>query len=168
MCLPSGCSPSAGWDPSVCSWYDTGNIDNPPPDPSGWQGGDFLPSGYRSAAQCACSGGGNPLWNLAAASCVRKYLLQAHMSLNDTMKKNIREATLSWNPVSTYTFVDFIYEMHEDAYASCCCSGKVAPQVTWYGVFFLGKILPCYLNTPGVGADIVSFILEFGRCGCGW
>jgi len=83
-------------------------------------------------------------------------------------EKEIRDATLSWNPLSTYQFVDFIYAMHVNAYASCCCSGTIAAKALWYGIFFVGKILPCYLDTPVIGADIVSFILQNGRCGCGW
>eukprot|EP01124_Arcella_intermedia_P002764 TRINITY_DN11503_c0_g1_i1.p1 TRINITY_DN11503_c0_g1~~TRINITY_DN11503_c0_g1_i1.p1 ORF type:complete len:253 (-),score=-1.56 TRINITY_DN11503_c0_g1_i1:93-851(-) len=167
-CVPSGCVPQIGYNSSVCSWYVNGNIDQPGPNPALWQGGEFLPSGYRSAAACACSGGGNALWKLPVASCVRTHLLDAHKALNVTTKQAMRQATLSWDPFSTYKYVDLIYQMHVLAYRSCCCSGRVAPLPTWYGVFFAGKILPCWLDSPGVGVDIISSILQFGRCGCGW
>lgn len=169
-CIPKGCSPAQGWDSTVCTWYNTsaGDNKNPPADPMTWKGADFLPEGYRAAASCACSGGGNTLWNTVPASCVRTSLLKQHLALNATLRKAMRNASLSSNPLAIYKYVPMVYQMHEDAYAACCCSGHIAAEPLWYGIFFAGKILPCYLNTPIVGADIVSFILEFGRCGCGW
>lgn len=171
-CKPTTCQPERGYDRSVCSWYTTGDINNPPADPLQWTGGDFLPTGYRTAAQCACAGGSNakynPLWNQTVASCIRTSLIHQHMALNTSLRVDMRAATLSWNPLSQYKYVPLVYEMHQKAYTDCCCSGTVAPPLAWNGIFFAGEILPCYLDTPIIGVDIVSSILEFGRCGCGW
>jgi hypothetical protein len=40
-------------------------------DPIKMKGGDFLPTAYTKAATCACTGGGNPLWDAEVATCVR-------------------------------------------------------------------------------------------------
>eukprot|EP01126_Amoeba_proteus_P011367 TRINITY_DN14576_c0_g1_i1.p1 TRINITY_DN14576_c0_g1~~TRINITY_DN14576_c0_g1_i1.p1 ORF type:complete len:266 (+),score=33.95 TRINITY_DN14576_c0_g1_i1:198-995(+) len=158
------CSPPRGVSPINCSWYNQGNIINPPVDPSLWQGADFLPLSYRTAAGCACSGNyDNPLWLSAPASCVRTVLLEFHKGIKDSLKVAIRAATLSWNPLDKYSYVDFVYEMHTKAYSKCCCPGSVAPLVTWYGVFFGGALLPCEGEL-----SILESILDFGRCGCGW
>jgi hypothetical protein len=69
-CSPSTCTPTGLTPPSGCSWYVNGTT-APGDDPSLWEGGDFLLETYGHAAECACSGDGNPLWNGAAANCVR-------------------------------------------------------------------------------------------------
>ncbi len=128
-CVPSSCAPKGGLSASACHWYTDGNIENPPSDPKTWRGADFLPLSYRSAASCACSGGGNPLWQTPAASCIRTYLLGAHQGLSNQLKMSIRNATLDWDPTTEFKYVNLIYNMHVQAYKSCCCSGAPAPLI---------------------------------------
>lgn len=73
QCTPQGNTPA-----SACTWYKTGNLKSPPANPKDWQGGDFLLPNYGTAASCACSGGGNPLWLSKPATCIRSFLLSAH------------------------------------------------------------------------------------------
>ena len=169
MCTCSNnCIPSKGYGPEVCDWYVTGNVTSPPPDPSVWTGGDFLLPDYALAAQCACSGGGNPLWQSTAASCVRTYLLKGHQSFSSSIKQQMRSATLSdGNSSSSWMpFLPMIYQMHQDAYKTCCCPGTVAPLITWELIFYAGEYLSKFCDTWPGGETMA--ILEFGRCGCGW
>lgn len=157
---PKYCScngtPKPGYDKSVCTWYTRTNGGN---DPNIWAGGDFLGVNYRVPANCACSGGDDLLWNTAAASCVRTYLLNAHVQLNNTYKVYLHNSSWPLNILDAA----FFYEMHVNAYKSCFCPGTPAPLPMWYALFFGGAVLPCNGKV-----SVTMSILEFGRCGCKW
>ena len=163
-CSSPTCKPTPGHDSSVCTWYTMASGSK---DPSAWFGGDFLPLQYASAAQCACSGGTNKIWakNPPAASCVRTYLLNHHKAMNSSFRQYIKDTPY----VQNYKYVDFFYNMHVEAYKSCCCSGKPAPYVTWMAVFYASAIIPCnYIPVLPSQTTEIGQILTYGRCGCGW
>jgi hypothetical protein len=172
-CQCSGCVPQAGLDSSICTWYDTATGAS---DPTAWDGGDFLPLQYQSAAVCACSGGTNRLYatNPPAASCVRTALIRQHKAINGTMRQFIKKTPY----IENYKYVDFFYDMHVRAYKECCCSGTPAPKVAWYGIFYASAVMPCNYCPVATPSKIcptvptllneIAAIFETGRCGCGW
>src|SRR5690242_1297450 len=76
-----GCTrpPEGGAGVDVCSWY--GESTAAGTDPALWRGGDFLPGAYVTAAQCACTGNGHPLWTSPVADCLRAQILTRTASL---------------------------------------------------------------------------------------
>lgn len=161
-----------GFGPEICAWY-TNQSYILPNDTSLWYGGDFLPPTYTAAAQCACEGDGNPLWNTNAASCVRTFLVNTHKQLSgwifrsffnliktEQTKLQLREATLSNNPIEWTEWAATFEQIHINAYATCGCPGKPAPYPDWLGIVLGGSFLPC--------PTVIDAILQFGRCGCGW
>lgn len=151
------CQPQRGLDPSICSYYtETTNS----PNPKEWKGGDFLPVPYKTAATCACSGGGDPTWLTDSASCVRTHLRQLHIDLPDNIKIEMKKATDSGERTRFIPFLGLIKAMHDKAYEKCCCRGKTAPYEDWIGIFFAGDLLPCPLTIKAIKLE--------GRCGCGW
>jgi len=161
-CVPSGCLPVEGYGPQICIWYNSSSSPFNPNNPSTWDGADFLPWNYRSAASCACSGDGNALWETTAASCVRTAIIKGHQSLSNELKWGLRNYTKSFTLCTSngLSFLPTLYDIHINAYASCCCPGHVAAYLEWVAIFCSGGFFPC--------AAIPSAILSQGRCGCGW
>jgi len=156
-CSPSTCVPSGGVPVSNCDWYSSGSV-TPAPDPRNWGGGDFLPYGYAKNAACACSGNGNPLWDSAAAKCVREQVLRGHQALSADVKKDMRAITLSGDLTRFTLYVGPIMQLHAAAYRYCCCPGTVANYIEWW---LTTKVpLPC--------ATVIPAVLEQSRCGCGF
>ncbi len=149
--------PGVGVDSTVCSWYSAGSP-SPSADPSQWGGGDFLPFSYSSAAQCACVGGQSQwLWNTPVAKCVRRMVLQGHITLPPETKRILRAITVTGD----YTkFVGMFKRIHIEAYEQCGCPGSAAGFFAWEAILTLGHFVPCELLIKG--------ILLSGRCGCGW
>lgn len=133
---------------------------DPGNDTSKWKGGDFLPAPYASAAQCACSGNGSPLWQSKAASCVRKKVLDGHQALPSDFKKGLRDATITGLCNQALPYLSTLIHLHVTAYTACCCSGTPAPYLDWYAVLCFGNLAPC--------SKVIDAILDSGRCGCGW
>jgi hypothetical protein len=99
------------------------------------------------------------------ASCVRTYLLNHHKAMNSSFRQYIKDTPY----VQNYKYVDFFYNMHVEAYKSCCCSGKPAPYITWMAVFYASAVIPCnYIPVLPSQTTEIGQILTYGRCGCGW
>jgi len=158
------CSPQRGNGSEVCNWYNSSSSGFPrkqlPQNPKYWKGEDFLPFSYSSAAHCACTGNGSPLWLTSGASCVRTQILKYHQQLPDQFKWNVRNATISGDRSKMIPFIETFYKLHIQSYKDCCCPGRPAPYLDWVLIFYFGEILPCQL--------IIDSILQTGRCGCGW
>lgn len=155
-------APGPGISPaSACPWYQTrtGSAD-----PKDWAGADFLPVPYQVAATCACQGGGNKLWTTPVANCVRLQIIQQHQDLPDAIKQAIKSTTIPL-PVDDPN-IDALYSIHVNAYKICGCTGSPAPLITWYGVFWLGNLPVCDDGTNIAGINY--WVLQAGRCGCGW
>merc|ERR1712224_538901 len=129
-----------------------------------------------NAAFCACMGGSasdktNPLWKTPIASCVRKEILRGHIhDVPADMKKAVRQSTIANQP-PTVPIVPTLYDIHVKAYKTCKCPGTPAGLEAWETVYsFMGTAaaLPCTASPdPPLGGELF-WILEEGRCGCGW
>lgn len=62
--------------------------------------------------------------------------------------------------------VQLAHDLHADSYQACGCIGRPAPLFTWWGVFIFGSYLPC--DSTASSFDELYWILDMGRCGCGW
>lgn len=158
-------------DISICEWYLKGHAANVPTNTNDWEGGDFLPYSYVNAAFCACMGGTasdtpNPLWKTPIASCVRKEILRGHIEdIPSDMKKSVRQSTIADKP-PTVPIVNTLYDIHVKAYKTCKCPGTPADLLAWEAVYSFtpGALMPCTVKPGGE----LFWILEAGRCGCGW
>jgi hypothetical protein len=162
-CTPN-CTPVGNYSTDSCAWYleESATL---PENPEEWLGRDFLSKEYTHAANCACGGDGDPAWLSPTASCVRTYLHQQHVALPNATKIAWREAYFNHSITGLYRWsklaLDPIYQMHQDAYAFCCCPDQVAPKADWASIFIFGDFLPCKF--------VVWSIENFGYCGCdGW
>jgi hypothetical protein len=150
----SGCTIGPGYDASACSYYNAQ---------------DWLPNAYASAATCACALGNVAGRESPSAQCVRSYLRNVHDGQSEDTKRQLsafkRQECNGWVCSPTYiswihkNFVEWVYQVHVNAYQHCCCPGSVAPRFTWNGVMFnWNGILPCYA--------IVRMQQGFGPCKC--
>jgi len=167
MCTCKCVNGCGGVPASACAWYSTASS-TLSSDSSTWTGADFLPTQYTNAATCACSGGGLSLWNAPIVPCVRQLILLGHQRMPDAMKHAARAAKLSvLGGFSSTDVIEYLYQVHVDAYQTCGCPGTPAPFPTWELLYDAPQVTPIDCSaTPGVG--VLWLILQFGRCGCGW
>jgi len=152
-----GCTIRDKANASICSWY-TAKSAVVDPDSNQWFGGDFLPPPYAQNALCACDGQNHPLWQSAAASCVRANVITGHKALNATVKTELRQIVESGVYSRATKYVALLEQLHDVAYVNCCCAGKPAGYLAWLIVEQLP--FPC--------SAILQGILLEGRCGCGF
>jgi len=168
MCTCKCAQGCGGVPASACAWYSTASA-TLSADSSQWTGADFLPTQYTSAATCACSGGGSSLWNAPIVSCVRQHILTGHQQMSDAMKRAARTAKQTFfNGISTGPIIDYLYQVHVDAYQTCGCPGTPAPFPTWELLYNAPQAITPIVCTETPGVGVLWLILQYGRCGCGW
>eukprot|EP01098_Paradermamoeba_levis_P014303 TRINITY_DN6783_c0_g1_i1.p1 TRINITY_DN6783_c0_g1~~TRINITY_DN6783_c0_g1_i1.p1 ORF type:complete len:199 (-),score=56.13 TRINITY_DN6783_c0_g1_i1:258-854(-) len=126
----------AGYAPGNCTWYDR----------NAW----WLPSNYKSNAQCVCSN--NPPLNETFA-CVRRIVQEIPEAFPLSFKQKMAQMKNSSNPIQYQTFLQqnftpLVYKAHVDAYKICCCPSGPAPYITWVGITLVP--LPCPFVWNGV------------------
>lgn len=168
-CVQS-CTPQGNISLAQCSWY---------------RGQSWLPWSYAAAASCACTLQGLPGQMSPTANCVRSYLLAAHQGdsyFSEAEKANYagmfsQECNKFPNPGSCVMgnyynavinqMVPKVYQMHVNAYKTCCCPGSPASKPHWYMIFF--GFLESFVWTNAGCSLEVQQIEKRGPCGCdGW
>lgn len=154
----NNCTPSS--DPvdfSICDWY------------TSQEQLQWLPTAYAKSAHCACLLETVPGRASNTAKCVRKHLIDAHISLNSTLISVMKSwkaeycTDIMCDPqyllnIETY-FIPIAYVVHVNAYKSCCCPKTPAPYKYWMALMLNYKgIVPC--------TAIASMIEANGPCGC--
>lgn len=138
-----------------CTWYTQSSPDPTKVDPMNWLGNDFLPSSYSTAAECACSGGGNLLWGSPMAKCISNFTLQAHKSIDPVLKSQMRTTRTSANSSAAI----LLRQIYQQAYISCQCKGIYGVSMENWMATFMSSISDC--------GSVVTRVLSSSRCGCG-
>lgn len=156
----TGCTPQGRVPIEKCDWYKTPEVLT------------YLPTAYASSASCACRLETFPGKNSDSAMCVRSTLIKLHDELNPELKKKMIDMKkkhcndLICSPEYAQwiqdNFVQVAYDLHIQAFRSCCCNSPPAEKFFWRLVMFNWRgVVPCSL--------ISDMIKWRGSCGCqGW
>jgi len=154
------CTIPTGYGKSACDWYAQDY-------PTSW-----LPAAYAASAQCACLGNESAAWDSATAQCVRAQVRIGTGAIDPVVQGTLASLKVTdcgliycSDRYYQYVYANFIpqiYQIHVNAYKTCCCPGTPAPLVAWnYIISSYQGFVPCDYVVAGIEAA--------GQCGCqGW
>lgn len=154
---PCTCKPNESTVDVDCNWY----IDS---EEAAW-----LPTGYAEAATCACTLKGLEGAHSPTANCVRQIVQDSHKDetyFSAEQKQLLLDAKnrMGYRELlNAMQFSAVVHELHQKAYAECCCPGMPAERWAWDLITLFGKL------SAKVCSLEIRAIEEFGPCGCdGW